>query len=123
MHIVMLIVSGTWFDKLTMSGFCSGRAGFTPGIDFTISLCNRPRERSGQLRLNHINPATVVPAKAGIQEISRKRAGRLLRILDSGFRRNDGVMLRLPWLRVARNDGFMTLLPCFAIAPDKRCPE
>ena len=33
---------------------------------------------------------TVVPAKAGIQEIPRKRAGRLPRILDSGFRRNDG---------------------------------
>ena len=35
---------------------------------------------------------TVVPAKAGIQEIPRKRAGRLPRILDSGFRRNDGFM-------------------------------
>ena len=39
--------------------------------------------------------ATVVPAKAGIQEIPRKRAFRLPRILDSGFRRNDGFMLRL----------------------------
>ena len=33
---------------------------------------------------------TVVPAKAGIQEIPRKRVCRLPRILDSGFRRNDG---------------------------------
>ena len=38
---------------------------------------------------------TVVPAKAGIQEIPRKRAGRLPSVLDSGFRRNDGFMLRL----------------------------
>ena len=36
--------------------------------------------------------ATVVPAKAGIQEIPRKRTIRLPRLLDSGFRRNDGFM-------------------------------
>ncbi len=38
---------------------------------------------------------TVVPAKAGIQEIPRKRACRLSRILDSGFRRNDGCLVLL----------------------------
>ena len=47
--------------------------------------------------------ATVVPAKAGIQEILRKRACRLPSVLDSGFRRNDGFM--------RRNDGFMLRLP------------
>ena len=52
-----------WFDKLTMSGRKQG---------------------------NPATQATVVPAKAGIQEIPRKRAGRLPRVLDSGFRRNDG---------------------------------
>ena len=36
--------------------------------------------------------ATVVPAKAGIQEIHRKRTSRLPKVLDSGFRRNDGII-------------------------------
>ena len=36
--------------------------------------------------------ATVVPAKAGIQEIPGERACRLPRVLDSGFRRNDGLV-------------------------------
>ena len=43
---------------------------------------------------NRATQATVVPAKAGIQEIPRKRAIRLQNILDSGFRRNDGFMRR-----------------------------
>ena len=38
---------------------------------------------------------TVIPAKAGIQEIPRKRERRLPRVLDSGFRRNDGFMVRV----------------------------
>ncbi len=44
-------------------------------------------------RANRATYATVVPAKAGIQEIPRKRTGRLPGVLDSGFRRNDGFMM------------------------------
>ena len=42
---------------------------------------------------NRATPATVVPAKAGIQEIPGKRTDRLPGVLDSGFRRNDGFMV------------------------------
>ena len=91
-----------------------------------VSLSNHPgsvlrqaqderRGQGGEFRGNrHSHPkqpslsTTVVPAKAGIQEIPRKRAGRLPRILDSGFRRNDGFMVRLTW-------GFPVLSPFVGI--------
>ena len=65
----------------------------------------------GNRILTRATQATVVPAKAGIQEIPRKRAFRLPRILDSGLRRNDGFMLRLIGARigfVAGRGGFVT---------------
>ncbi len=69
-----------WFDKLTMSGY----------------------RMPGNRVLTRTTPATqttVVPAKAGIQEIPGERAGRLQRVLDSGFRRNDGFIMRLPCVK------------------------
>ena len=88
------------------------RGGYIP---LMVSLSNHPHsvlrqaqdERRGQgwefpvnRHSHHKQPSlstTVVPAKAGIQEIPRKRAGRLPRVLDSGFRRNDGFVARLTW--------------------------
>ena len=69
-----------------MSGYC-----YHPG---NLVL---PKQPGYHLVNRVITQATVVPAKAGIQEIPRKRAGRLPRVLDSGFRRNDGFII----------DGFM----------------
>ena len=53
---------------------------------------------------------TVVPAKAGIQEIPQERASRLPRVLDSGFRRNDGFMLEFP-CEIAPGKAAITLFP------------
>ena len=82
-------------------------SGFRRNDGFIAGMtCDCPIGCRRELRLNRGNSATVgnprnrhpqatvVPAKAGIQEIPRKRAGRLLRVLDSGFRRNDGFMMR-----------------------------
>ena len=92
------------------------RGGYIPFMTpLMVSLSNHPspvlrqaqderRGQGGEFRGNrHWHPkqppllTTVVPAKAGIQEIPRERAGRLPRILDSGFRQNDGFMVWLTW--------------------------
>ena len=44
------------------------------------------------MRLHRATAAAVVPAKAGIQEIPGERTSRLPKVLDSGFRRNDGAL-------------------------------
>ena len=72
---------GSSFDKLRMSGergvlASERRAGYKPA----------------HTRMEMATQVTVVPAKAGIQEILSERACRLPKVLDSGFRRNDGFM-------------------------------
>ena len=44
------------------------------------------------MRLHLATAATVVPAKAGIQEIPGERTSRLPKVLDSGFCRDDGAL-------------------------------
>ena len=66
--------------------------------------------RQGNSVLTTAAHITVVPAKAGIQEIPQERASRLPRVLDSGFRRNDGFMQEFPW-EIAPGKAAITLFP------------
>ena len=58
----------------------------------TAGSVGKPAPQGNRLltRTTQATQTTVVPAKAGIQEIPGERTCQLLRILDSGFRRNDG---------------------------------
>ena len=70
--------------------------------------------------------ATVVPAKAGIQEIPRKRANRLSSFLDSGFRRNDGFMMGsggYDWFRAMTGSGQCRVYDEIARFSRQRLPE
>ena len=76
-----------------------------------VSRMRLPWEkRQGNSVLTTAVHITVVPAKAGIQEIPQERTSRLPRVLDSGFRRNDGFMLEFPW-KIAPGKEAITLFP------------
>ena len=71
---------GGWFDKITMSGFCDWRR---PGAG--PEQGNRPLTRATQPKQPSFR------RKPESRKSYRKRACRLQNILDSGFRRNDGL--------------------------------
>ena len=72
-------------------GICRGKRSVTRATRDTIKDAAKDTIKNAADDTDKDTPKdTVVPAKAGIQEIPRKRVCRLPRILDSGFRRNDG---------------------------------
>ena len=101
------ILNVGWYYHQRRGGFVTRPAPTTkPAHRTSTAIVDRfPHSGQGGLqtrpyhsRQPHHKP--VVPAKAGIQEIPRKRTCRLLRVLDSGFRRNDGVITGMTGCRM-----------------------